>query len=82
MKTDKLGRFTATGKRKMAVARVRMKPGTGTILVNGYGGYSLTQVPQGSVLEFTANFDGTAGSMFTNIGLSSTTATAILDDHH
>lgn len=24
-----------TGKRKMAVARVRMKPGTGTILVNG-----------------------------------------------
>lgn len=25
----------ATGKRKMAVARVRMKPGTGTILVNG-----------------------------------------------
>jgi small subunit ribosomal protein S9 len=25
----------ATGKRKMAVARVRMKPGTGAILVNG-----------------------------------------------
>lgn len=25
----------ATGKRKMAVARVRMKPGTGNILVNG-----------------------------------------------
>ena len=27
--------FTATGKRKSAVARVRMKPGTGQIVVNG-----------------------------------------------
>ena len=27
--------FTATGKRKSAVARVRMKPGTGQIVING-----------------------------------------------
>ena len=27
--------FTSTGRRKTAVARVRMKPGTGQILVNG-----------------------------------------------
>ena len=33
-KVDKLGRAYATGKRKDAVARVWLKPGTGKILVN------------------------------------------------
>jgi small subunit ribosomal protein S9 len=31
------GLVTATGKRKTAIARVRMQPGTGTITVNGRG---------------------------------------------
>jgi small subunit ribosomal protein S9 len=31
------GVVTATGKRKTAIARVRMQPGTGTITVNGRG---------------------------------------------
>ena len=34
-KLDKLGRAYATGKRKDAVARVWIKPGKGTIVVNG-----------------------------------------------
>ena len=34
-KLDKLGRAYATGKRKDAVARVWIKPGTGKIVVNG-----------------------------------------------
>jgi hypothetical protein len=34
-KVDKLGRAYATGKRKNAVARVWLKPGKGTITVNG-----------------------------------------------
>lgn len=34
-KIDKLGRAYATGKRKNAVARVWIKPGTGKITVNG-----------------------------------------------
>jgi small subunit ribosomal protein S9 len=34
-KLDKLGRAYATGKRKNAVARVWIKPGTGKITVNG-----------------------------------------------
>jgi len=34
-KIDKLGRAYATGKRKNAVARVWIKPGTGKIVVNG-----------------------------------------------
>ena len=34
-KLDKLGRAYATGKRKNAVARVWIKPGSGTITVNG-----------------------------------------------
>jgi small subunit ribosomal protein S9 len=34
-KLDKLGRAYATGKRKNAVARVWIKPGTGKIVVNG-----------------------------------------------
>jgi small subunit ribosomal protein S9 len=34
-KLDKLGRAYATGKRKDAVARVWIKPGTGKIIVNG-----------------------------------------------
>lgn len=35
MKTDKLGRFTATGKRKTSVARVILAPGEGKVLCNG-----------------------------------------------
>ena len=31
------GLVTATGKRKTAIARIRMQPGTGTITVNGRG---------------------------------------------
>ncbi len=34
-KLDKLGRAYATGKRKNAVARVWLKPGTGKIVING-----------------------------------------------
>jgi small subunit ribosomal protein S9 len=34
-KLDKLGRAYATGKRKDAVARVWIKPGTGKVIVNG-----------------------------------------------
>jgi small subunit ribosomal protein S9 len=34
-KLDKQGRAYATGKRKDAVARVWIKPGTGTVMVNG-----------------------------------------------
>jgi small subunit ribosomal protein S9 len=34
-KVDKLGRAAATGKRKNAIARVWLKPGKGTITVNG-----------------------------------------------
>ena len=34
-KLDKLGRAYATGKRKDAVARVWIKPGSGKIVVNG-----------------------------------------------
>jgi small subunit ribosomal protein S9 len=34
-KLDSLGRAYATGKRKDAVARVWIKPGTGKIIVNG-----------------------------------------------
>jgi small subunit ribosomal protein S9 len=34
-KVDSLGRSYATGKRKNAVARVWVKPGTGKITVNG-----------------------------------------------
>ena len=32
---DKLGRANATGKRKNAIARVWIKPGTGKVMVNG-----------------------------------------------
>ncbi len=35
MKTDKHGRFTATGKRKTSVARVILAPGEGKIVCNG-----------------------------------------------
>lgn len=35
MKTDKLGRFIATGKRKTSVARVILTPGDGTVTCNG-----------------------------------------------
>lgn len=35
MKTDKQGRFTATGKRKTSVARVILAPGDGKVLCNG-----------------------------------------------
>ncbi len=35
-KIDNLGRSYATGKRKSAVARVWIKPGTGKMLVNGH----------------------------------------------
>jgi len=34
MKVDKQGFYTAVGRRKTATARVRIKPGTGQILVN------------------------------------------------
>lgn len=34
-KVDKLGRAAATGKRKNAIARVWLKPGKGTITING-----------------------------------------------
>lgn len=35
MKTDKQGRFIATGKRKTSVARVILAPGEGRVLCNG-----------------------------------------------
>ena len=35
MKTDKQGRYTATGKRKTSVARVILAPGEGKVLCNG-----------------------------------------------
>jgi small subunit ribosomal protein S9 len=35
MKTDQLGRFIATGKRKTSVARVILAPGEGRVLCNG-----------------------------------------------
>ena len=35
MKTDKLGRYIATGKRKTSVARVILTPGEGKVLCNG-----------------------------------------------
>jgi len=34
-KRDKLGRAYGTGRRKVAVARVWIKPGTGKVTVNG-----------------------------------------------
>ena len=41
---DKLGRSYATGKRKNAVARVWVKPGTGKVVVNGKEMRSITPV--------------------------------------
>jgi len=35
MKTDQLGRFIATGKRKTSIARVILAPGEGRVLCNG-----------------------------------------------
>jgi small subunit ribosomal protein S9 len=35
VKTDQLGRYTATGKRKTSVARVILAPGEGRVLCNG-----------------------------------------------
>lgn len=35
MKTDQLGRYIATGKRKTSVARVILAPGEGRVLCNG-----------------------------------------------
>ena len=37
-KRDELGRAYATGRRKDAIARVWLKPGTGTVIVNGREG--------------------------------------------
>ena len=52
-KVDSLGRSYATGKRKNAVARVWVKPGTGKIIVNGreYAAYFARPVLQMILLQ-------------------------------
>jgi small subunit ribosomal protein S9 len=44
-KVDDLGRSYATGKRKNAIARVWIKPGTGKITVNGRDFESISPAP-------------------------------------
>jgi len=52
-KLDKLGRAYATGKRKNAVARVWVKPGTGKITVNGreFEKYFSVETHRGEVMK-------------------------------
>ena len=51
-KLDKQGRAYATGKRKDAVARVWIKPGKGTITVNGRAAHVGQRIQSGDQIRF------------------------------
>ena len=55
---DELGRSYATGKRKDAVARVWVKPGTGKILINGGAAHLIREGERVTIMAFAITSSG------------------------
>ena len=60
---DKFGRAYATGRRKDAVARVWLKPGSGKIVINGVSQESVSIVPRAPVINQPSGRTEETGSM-------------------